>query len=171
MAVRVDRLGVALEYFLLVELLRQILPHRPQCLEGEIGIDRLCAVSGQAAEVVDLPRLARFDHQPDRGSQALADEMMMHRRAREQRRHRNVLRPRAAVGEDDDVDALAHGRLGAHAQRVERVLQAGRAVLGRPGAVEGARLEMPVADFGNGADLLQICIRKDGLTHFQPLEV
>ena len=54
----VDRLDVALDDLLLVELLRQIILHRPQRLEGEIGIDRLRAVAGQAAEVMDFARLA-----------------------------------------------------------------------------------------------------------------
>src|SRR5262249_17020665 len=36
-----------------------------QRLEGEVGIDRLRAVAGQAAEVMDFARLARLDHEPD----------------------------------------------------------------------------------------------------------
>src|SRR5262249_58296623 len=70
-----------------------------------------------------------------------------------------------------DVDALAHGRLGAHAQRVERVLQTGGAALSRPGGVEGARFEMAVADLGDGTDLLEVRVREDRLAHFPALEV
>ena len=166
----VDRLDVALDDLLLVELLRQIVLHGDQRLEREIGIDRLRAVAGEASEVVHLARLARFDHQPDRGAQALADQVVMHRRAGEQRRDRDVLGAGAAIRQDDDVDALAHRRLGAHAERVERLLEAGGAVLGRPGGVEDARLEMPVADLGDGADLLQVRVGEDRLAHLQPLE-
>src|SRR5947209_3466932 len=79
----VDRLDVALDDLFLVELLRQLVLDRDQRLEGEIGIDRLRAVAGEAGEVVHLARLARLDHQADRGAQALADEMMVHRRAGE----------------------------------------------------------------------------------------
>ena len=94
----------------------------------------------------------------------------MHRRAGEQRRHRNVGRTGAAIRQDDDVDAFAHGRLGADAERVERLLQAGGAVLGRPGGVERAGLEMTVADLRDGADLFEVRVREDGLARFQPLE-
>ena len=166
----VDRLDVALDDLVFVELLREIILHRPQRLEGEIGVDRLRAVAGQAAEVMHFARFAGFDHEPDRGAQALADEVVMHRRAGEQRRHRNVVRPGAAVRQDDDVDAFAHGGLGADAERVERLLQAGGAVLGRPGAVEGARFEMAVADLGDGADLFEIRVREDRLARLQALE-
>ena len=166
----VDRLDVALDDLLLVELLRQLVLHRDQRLEREIGIDRLGAVAGQAAEVMHFARLAGLDHEADRGAQALADQVMMHRRAGEQRRDRNVGRPGAAVRQDDDVDAFAHRGLGAGAERVERVLQAGGAVLGRPGGVERARLEMAVADLGDRADLFQIRVGEDRLAHLQALE-
>jgi hypothetical protein len=154
-----------------VELLRQIVPHRDEGLEGEVGVDRLRAVAGEAAEMMHLARLARFHHQPDRGAQALADEVVMHRRAGEQRRHGDVLRAGAAVRQDDDVDAFTHRRLGTHAERVERLLQAGGAVLGRPSGVERARLEMTVADLGDGADLFQVLVGEDRLTYFQALEM
>ena len=62
----VDRLDVALDDVLLVELLREIVAHRDERLEREIGIDRLGAVAGQAAEVMHFARLARLHYQPDR---------------------------------------------------------------------------------------------------------
>ena len=81
-----DRLDVALDDFLVVELLRQLVLHRDEGLEREIGIDRLGAVAGEAGEVMHFARLAGFDHEADRGAQALADQMMMHGGAGEQRR-------------------------------------------------------------------------------------
>ena len=116
-----------------------------------------------------LARLARFHDEPDRGAQTLADQMMMHRGAGEQRRDRDLVDAGAAVRQDDDVDALAHGGLGARAERIERVLHAGGAMLGRPGGVEEARLEVTVADFGDRADFLEVGIGEDRLAHFQPL--
>ena len=101
----VDRLDVALDDLLLVELLRQVVLHRDQRLEGEIGVDRLGAVAGEAGEVMHLARLAGFHHQADRGAQALADQMMMHGRAGEQRRDRNAVGAGLAVRQDDDVAA------------------------------------------------------------------
>ena len=113
----VDRLDVALDDFLLVELLRQLVLHRDQRLEGEIRIDRFGAVAGEAAEMVHFARLAGFDDEADRGAQALADQVMMHGRAGEQRRDRNAVGAGAAVGQDDDVDAVAHRGVGFAAQR------------------------------------------------------
>ena len=61
----VDRLDVALDDFLLVELLRQIVLHGDQRLEGEIGVDRFRAVAGQTGEMMHLARLAGL-HAPAR---------------------------------------------------------------------------------------------------------
>ena len=71
----------------------QVLGHRGERLEGEIGIDRLGAVAGEAGEVMHLARFAGLDDEADRRAQALADQMMMHGRRREQRRNRNAVRP------------------------------------------------------------------------------
>ena len=116
----VDRLDVALDDLLVVELLRQLVLHRDQRLEGEIGIDRLGAVAGEAGEVMHFARLAGLDHQADRRAQALADQMMVHGRAGEQRRNRHAVGAGLAVGQDDDVVAAAHCLFGALAQLVER---------------------------------------------------
>ncbi len=123
-----DRLDVALDDFLLVELARQFGVHRDQRLEGEIGIDRFRAVAGEAAEVMHLARLRGFHDEADRGAQPLADQVVMHGRAAEQRRHRHAVGAGLAVGQDDDVDAVAHRLLGLRAERVDRLLHAGRAV-------------------------------------------
>ena len=64
-------------------------------------------------DLTNEARLGRLDHKADQGAQSLPDQVMMHGRACEQRRHRNALGAGAAVGQDDDVDALAHRRLGA----------------------------------------------------------
>jgi len=47
--------------------------------------------------VVDLARLTRLDEQPDRGAQALPDQVVMHGRAGEQRRDRDRLGAGATV--------------------------------------------------------------------------
>ena len=64
----VDRLGVTLDDFLVVELLRQLVLHRNKRLEGEIRIDRLGTVAGETGEMVHFARLARFDDQSYRGA-------------------------------------------------------------------------------------------------------
>src|SRR6478736_2328971 len=95
--------------------------------------------------------------------------MVMDSRAGEQRRNRDRFSASAPVGQDDDVDALAHGRLGARAELVERVFQSSGAVLGRPGGVEEARLEVAVADLGDRADLFEVIVGEDRLAHLQAL--
>ena len=115
-----------------------------------------------------LARFAGLDHQADGGAQALADQMMVHGRGREQRRDRNAVRAGLAVGQDDDVVAVAHRLLGVLAQARERVLHAGRALLGRIGDVERARVEL-LLDMADRADLLQILVGEDRLAHFEPL--
>ena len=137
-----DRLDVALDDLVVVERAGQPVLHRDDGLERQIRIDRFGAVAGEAGEVMHLARLAGFDHEPDRGAQAGADQMMMHGGAGEQRRDRNPVRARHAVGQDDDVDALAHRAFGARAQFVEHLLHARRAEAGMEGGVERARLEM-----------------------------
>src|SRR3954452_849641 len=77
--------------------------------------------------MVHLARLARFHHEPNRGAQILADQMMMYRGAGEQRRDRDLVDAGPAVRQDDDVDAFADGGLGARAERIERVLHPGGA--------------------------------------------
>ena len=86
--------------------------------------------------MVHLAGLAGFDNEPDRGTQAFADQMMMDRRASEQRWDRNPIGAGAAVGQDDDVDALAYRGIGFAAQRADRLFHAGGAGLRRPGGVE-----------------------------------
>ena len=80
--------------------------------------------------MMDLARLAGFDHEADRGAQALADQVVVHRRGGEQRRDRNAVRPDHAVGQDDDVVAAVHRRLGAVAEPVERAVERRRAEFG-----------------------------------------
>ena len=100
-----------------------------------------------------------------------ADQVMMHGRGRQQRRDRNAVRPRHAVGQDDDVDALADGGFGAAAQFVQHLLHARGAEAGVEGGVERARVEMRGRDFGDRADLLQVRVGQDRLAHLEPLGV
>ena len=116
----VDRLDVAMDGLVGIDILGQVARHGGQRVEGQVGVDRLGAVAGQHAEVMHLARLAGLDHQTDRGSQAVADQVMVHAGGRQQRRDRHAVGPDHAVGQDDDVDAGVDGLLGLGAQRIER---------------------------------------------------
>ena len=66
-------------------------------LEGEIRVDGLGPVAGQARKVMHLAGLAGFDDEADRGPQALADQVVVHRRRGEERRDRDAVRADHAV--------------------------------------------------------------------------
>ena len=87
--------------------------------ESQIGIDRAGAVSDQQGEMVDFPRLARFDDQPDSRARAFANQMMMHGGCRQQRRNGGMLAADAAIGQDDEVIAVGNRCTGLPAQFVE----------------------------------------------------
>ena len=145
------------------------LGHRRQRLEGEIGIDRLGAIAGEAGEMMHLARLAGLDDEADRGAQALADQVMMHGRGREQRRDRDAVRPDHAVGEDDDVVARRCTAASARSQSApQRVLHAARAVLDVIGDVERLGVER-ILEMADAADLLEILVGEDRLAHFEAL--
>ncbi len=118
--------------------------------------------------MMDLARLARLHDQPDRRAQSLADQVMMHRRRRQQRRDSDAVRADLAVGQDDDVVAAGDRRLGALAQPVDRAVHAGSTFRRGIGDVDrlGVETVLGVAD---RADLLQIAIGEDRLAHFEPL--
>ena len=120
----------------LAELRRQFALHGDERLEGEIRIDRFGAVAGEAGEMVHFARLAGLDDKPDRGAQAFADQVVMHRRTGEQRWNGNAVCAGAAVGENDDIDAVAHRFVGLRTQSRQRGFHAGGAVFGRPGCVK-----------------------------------
>ena len=165
-----DRLDVALDHLLGLDLDRQLaaLVHVEHRLEGEVGVDRLGAVAGKAGEMVHLARLAGLDDEPDRGAQALADQVVVHRRRREQRRDRNAVGADEPVRQDDDVVAAVHGGLGAVAEAVERAVQRRRALLGRIGDVERLRVEV-ILDMADAADLLEVLVGQDRLAHLEAL--
>ena len=91
-----------------LDRLRQVLGHRRQRLEREIGIDRFGAVAGETGEVMDLARFAGLDDEADRGAKSLADQMMMHGRRRQKGRNRDAIRTDHAIGKDDDVVAAVN---------------------------------------------------------------
>ena len=119
--------------------------------------------------MMDLARVAGLDDEADGGAQALADQVMVDAGGGEQRGDRHPVRADHAVGQDDDVDAAAHGLLGRGAERVERRRHAFGAVADRIGDVERLRLERVVVHVADGADLLEVLVGEDRLAHFEPL--
>ena len=137
--------------------------------EGEIRVDRLGAIAGQHAEMMHLARLAGLDDDAGLGAQPLPDQVVVHRRGREQGRDRHPLGRHGAVGQDQDVvpgfDRC--GRLGAEA--VERRADAVRPFGGRPGDVERIGLEAAVDQTLDIADFREIGVGQDRLRDFEPV--
>ena len=96
----------------LVDRRRELALHRDDRIEREIGVDRLGAVTGEKREVMDLHAgFARFrsTRWAGAGSEALADQVMVHGRRREQRGNGDAVAPHFTVGQHDDVVVLAGG--------------------------------------------------------------
>ena len=118
----VDRLDIALDRLVAVHFRREFVGHVGQRLEGEIGIDRFRAIAGQQGEMMHFARFAGLDDEPDRGAQALADQVMVHGGGGEQRRDRNAVGAGHAVGQHDDVVAAVDRLFGAVAQAADHEL-------------------------------------------------
>ena len=118
--------------------------------------------------MVDLARFAGLDHEADRRAQALADQVMVDRGGREQRRDRNAVRPHHPVGQDDDVVAAVDGGFRALAQTGQRPAHACGAALHGVGDVERLGVE-GVLEVADAADLFQVLVGQDRLADFETL--
>ena len=163
----VDRLDVAPVELAVAQPFRQLVPHRRQRLEREIGVDRLGAVTGQGAEVMDFARLAGLDDQPEQGAEPRPHEVVVHRRGAQQRRDGDAVVVDRAVAEHQDVVALLAGPLGLGADRLERRAHPFRAVRRGIGQVQGDGPERVVGDLADRADLLEILVGQHRLAHFE----
>ena len=118
--------------------------------------------------MMHFARFARLDDEADRRAQALADQVMMHRRRGEQRGDRDAVGADETVRQDDDVVAAAHGVLGALAQPLQHRLHRLGAALGRIGDVERLGVE-GILERADDADLLEILVGEDRLAHLEAL--
>ncbi len=164
-----DRLQVILLH--LIGLLAHPVLHADllQRLECEVRIDRLRAVAREHAEMVHLARLAGLHHKAGAGAQAAADQVMVHRRGRQQRRHRNARGRHRPIRQDQDVVAVQHRvrRLGADA--IDGARHPRGTFAGRPGDIDRARPERIAHQRGDRAHLRQIGVGQDRLRHLQPV--
>ena len=98
-----NRLDEVLLHFIRLQLHIHPLADVLQRFKGKIGVYRFRAIAGQHAEMMHLPRFTRFHHKPGGSPQALADQMMMHRRCCQQRRNGNALSGHRTVRQHQDV--------------------------------------------------------------------
>ena len=117
-----------------------------------------------------LARLAGLDDQAGLRAQALADQVVVHRRGRQQRRDRHALGRHGAVGQDQDV-------AGRPARSRSPRQQMRSSASSRPAAPSAAGQVMSIVAVRNApsssvldrADLLQLVVGQDRLRDFEPL--
>ncbi len=164
-----DRLQVVLLH--LIGLLAQLVLHADllQRLEREVRVDRLRAVARKHAEMVHLARLAGLHHQARAGAQSAADQVVMHRRSRQQCRHRDARGGNRTIRQDQDVVAIQHriGRFAADA--IDGPRHAGRALACRPGHVDRLGAERIARQRGDRPHLLEVGVGQDRLCHLEPI--
>ena len=92
-------------------------------LMGQIGVDRPRAEAQQRGEVVNVAGLAALQNDGNGGALLGAHQMLLQRRHRQQRRDGHMVFIHAAVGQDQDVGAVAVGAVAADEQPVQRTVQ------------------------------------------------
>ena len=94
-------------------------------LVGEIGVDRPGPESEDAGRLVDIPHLAALEDQRYGRPLSRADQVLLHRRDREQCRDRHMVLVNAPVREDDDVGPSGHGPVHRKIQVLNRLREGG----------------------------------------------
>src|SRR5256712_548497 len=120
-----DRLQIMLDGLLVrnVRFQQAFVSHVRERIDGEIGVDRACAVAEEKGEVVRLARFAGLDDEADLGPLLLADQVVVQAGHGQQRRDRRPLRADTAVREHDYRRALRDRLIGALAQVVHRLIE------------------------------------------------
>jgi hypothetical protein len=127
-------------------------------LEGHVGVHRGGPETEEAGEVVYLAGLSGLDDEAAPRAQALADEVVVHRGDRKERRNGGVVGVHRAVGQDEDLVAVEDVLLGLPAEPVEGTLHA--AGVGLEAGGDGLGLEVLPVD---PAQPLQVLVGEDGL--------
>ncbi len=144
----------------------------PQRLERQIRIDRIGPVADQQAVVVDLPGLARFQHQADPRPFGLADQVVVDGPAGQQGAERHAVAIDLAVREDQQRIAVVDGLFGLLADALQRGGHARFALGPRPGDVD--RLGPPAAPGRVPVDMLesrQLLVGEDRMGNPQSMSV
>ena len=92
-------------------------------LENEIRIDRACAIAREEGEVVDFAGFAGFEDEADLRAGAISHEVMVQAGHGEERGDAGLVLADAAVGENEDVDAVGDGAVGGFEEFGKRFLE------------------------------------------------
>ncbi len=110
-----------------------------------------------------LPRLARFQGQAQAGARAVADEMMVEARHRQERGNGRAGHVHAPVGQDQDIGPAFDGLVRGRKEAFEGLFQAGPAGLGIEQNGQGDGLEPLALD---APQFLQLLVGEDGRVQF-----
>ncbi len=110
-------------------------------LEGEVGVDRGCAVADEQRDVVHLTGLTGLDHQTDLGALPGANQVLVHGRGQQQGGDGRMVRVAVAVGQDQDPGAVRDGVGALAAHPLECAGQCFAAAVDPIPAVDEAALE------------------------------
>ena len=126
----------------------------------QIGVHRPRAKADEHGKLVNVARFAALQQHGDGGALLFAHQVLFQRRHRQQRRNGQVFPVQPAVGEDDDVHALAAGAVAGGEQLRKGALQ-----VFRPGIEQrdDAHAKVRVAQ---AADALQFFGGEDGRVQF-----
>ena len=138
---------------------------RQHAFVRQIGVHRPRAKADEHGQLVNVARLAAFQQHGDGGALLFAHQVLLQRRHRQQRGDGQVFPVQPAVGEDDDVRALAAGAVAGGEHAFQSALQ-----IPRPGIEQrdGAHAEVRVAQ---AADAFQFPGGEDGAVQFDDAAV
>ena len=134
-------------------------------VEEQVRVDGLSAVPDEQGQMGHLPRLAALHDQAHAGPGALAEEVVMHRCGRQERRDRRVAGVSAAIAEDQDSAARGNGLGCQPADAVETIVEAVDAAISMEDGGDRLRGELALGDV---ADRGQVGAGEDGMAHLQP---
>ena len=155
-----DGLQIVLDRLFVFDVLENALAnHVVQRLERQIRIDRARAVADQQRKVMNLARLTRFQYQPDPRARAFTDQMVVHAGQGQQGGNRRMVVVDAAIGQNEEVAALADGLACFGKQIVERLLKPLTAFVHVEKDRQGDRLEAGTVDV---AQPLELLVAEDG---------
>ena len=141
--------------------------HRGQGFHRQVRVHGFGTVARQYREVVHLARRARFHHQAGRGAQALAHQVVVDGRQRQQRGDRHLGAAHVPVGDDQDVVAALDGVHRLCAQRGQLGLHALVAPGSGVGDVEFVRAELRTRVLLDGAQPGHVLEVENRLGHLQ----
>mmetsp|Transcript_20954 Transcript_20954/g.80705 ORF Transcript_20954/g.80705 Transcript_20954/m.80705 type:complete len:801 (-) Transcript_20954:283-2685(-) len=161
-------LDVVVARLLRRQLGRQLVLHRFQRFERQVGVNGFGAITGQHGEVVHLARGARLDDQAGRRAQPLAHQVVVHRGQGQQRWDRDAVLAHVAVRDDQDVVAGLDRVHGGGAQRSQLRLDTFAPPGARVGDVQLLGLELAVRGPLDATQPRHVVEVEDGLADLQP---